>query len=185
MNPSSNLFIVGATGAGKTSIGRQLAAHYGLAFIDLDQEIESHTGVDVGMVFEIEGEAGFRARESALLDERSRRSGLVMATGAGAVLAPANCERLAARGFVVWLQTSVEQQLQRLRRDDRRPLLAGNDRAERLRAMSLVRTPLYAGVADLAVPGAHGSVATACARCIALIDQHWQRLPAPAAQASA
>ena len=127
------------------------------------------------MVFEIEGEAGFRARESALLDERSRRSGLVMATGAGAVLAPANCERLATRGFVVWLQTSVEQQLQRLQRD----------RAERLRAMSRVRTPLYAGVADLVVPGAHGSVAAACARCIALIDRHWQRLPTPATQAPA
>lgn len=185
MNPSSNLFIVGATGAGKTSIGRALAAHYGLAFIDLDQEIESHTGVDVGMVFEIEGEAGFRQRESALLDARSGRAGVVMATGAGAVLAPVNRQRLAARGFVVWLQTSVEQQLQRLQRDERRPLLAGVDRAERLHAMALERTPLYAHVADLVVPGASGGVAAACMRCVGLIDQHWQRLPAPTAQASA
>ncbi|MEO7072428.1 MAG: shikimate kinase [Rhodanobacter sp.] len=185
MNPSSNLFIVGATGAGKTSIGRRLAAHYGLAFIDLDQEIERHTGVNVGMVFEIEGEAGFRERESALLDERSQRTGIAMATGAGAVLAPANRERLTTRGFVVWLQTNVEQQLQRLQRDDRRPLLGGMDRAERLRGMAHVRTPLYAAMADLAVPGAQGTVASACARCVSLIDQHWQRLPTPAAQAPA
>ena len=86
MNPSCNLFLIGPTGAGKTSIGRRLAAHYGLPFVDLDQEIESHCGVPVSTVFDIEGEAGFRQRERALLDSCSQRRGVLLATGAGAVL---------------------------------------------------------------------------------------------------
>ncbi|HUH29805.1 MAG TPA: shikimate kinase [Rhodanobacter sp.] len=175
MNPSPNLFIIGATGAGKTSIGRRLGTHYGLPFVDLDEEIERHTGVNVSTVFEIEGEAGFRERESALLDLCSQRAGVIMAIGAGAVLAAGNRERLSMRGFVLWLQTNVEQQLERLQRDTRRPLLAGVDRRARLQAMTDVRRPLYQDIADLAVPGERGPVAAAGERCIALLDQHWQR----------
>lgn len=185
MNPSCNLFIIGPTGAGKTSVGRRLAEHYGLPFVDLDQEIERHTGVDVNTVFEIEGETGFRLRESALLDEYTQRTGIVLATGAGAVLAPSNRQWLIERGYVIWLQTSIEQQLERLERDTHRPLLAGVDRRERLQAMSLTRAPLYQQIADLAVPGAHGSVLAASARCIALIDRHWQRQPTARPQQSA
>ena len=180
MNPSRNLFIIGPTGAGKTSIGRRLASHYGLPFVDLDQEIERNCGVDVNTVFEIEGEAGFRHRESALLDEFSQRPGVLLATGAGAVLAAANRRHLAERGYVVWLQTSIAQQLERLERDHRRPLLAVPNRPERLQAMATLREPIYRELADLAVPGEHGSVAAASERCIALIDRHWQRVsPAP------
>jgi len=175
MNPSPNLFIVGATGAGKTSIGRRLSAHYELPFIDLDQEIEHDTGASVSTVFEIEGEAGFRARESALLDACTRRVGVILATGAGAVLAAANRQLLSKRGFVIWLQTNVEQQLERLQRDARRPLLAGVDRRARLLAMADVRRPLYQAIADLAVAGERGPVAAASERCIALLEQHWQR----------
>jgi shikimate kinase len=175
MNPSCNLFIVGPTGAGKTSIGRRLAAHYGLAFVDLDQEIERHCGATVSTVFELEGEAGFRRRESTLLDACTARSGVVLATGAGAVLDPINRRLLAERGYVLWLQATVEQQLERLARDRSRPLLAGEDRRAKLEAMALARTPLYQDIADLVIPGEHELVQAASERSITLIDQHWQR----------
>jgi len=175
MNPSPNLFIIGPTGAGKTSVGRRLAAHYGLPFVDLDHEIEQHCGVDVSTVFEIEGEAGFRQRESDLLDQCSQRQGVVLATGAGAVLADGNRHHLAERGYVIWLQTTIAQQLERLERDHRRPLLAVPNRHERLQAMADIREPIYRDLADLCIPGEHGNVAHASARCIALIDHHWQR----------
>lgn len=175
MNPSCNLFLIGPTGAGKTSIGRRLAAHYGIPFIDLDQEIERDTGVSVTTVFEIEGEAGFRQRENASLDECSRRRGVLLATGAGAVLDPINRQRLVERGYVVWLQTTIEQQLERLAHDTHRPLLAGEDRHARLAAMAQIRMPLYLEIADLAIPGEHQGVADATERCITLIDQNWQR----------
>jgi len=175
MNPSSNLFLIGPTGAGKTSVGRRLAAHYGLSFIDLDQEIERQTGVNIPTIFEIEGEAGFRQRESQLLDACSTRPNVLLATGAGAVLDSANAGKLAARGFVVWLQASIEQQLERLERDTHRPLLAGTDRRARLQSMAQVREPLYRHIADLAVPGGSTTIAAAGDRCIDLIDHHWQR----------
>ncbi len=175
MNPSRNLFIIGPTGAGKTTIGRRLADHYGLSFVDLDREVEKHCGVDVNTVFEIEGEAGFRQRESALLDALSQRSHVLLATGAGAVLDEANRQWLHQRGFVVWLQTSIGQQLERLERDQRRPLLAVPDRRARLQAMAAVREPIYRGLADLAIPGHHGGINAASERCIALVDRHWQR----------
>ena len=177
MNPSRNLFIIGPTGAGKTSIGRRLAAHYGLPFLDLDQEIEKHCGVDVSTVFEIEGEAGFRQRESELLDECTQRSCIMLATGAGAVLAADNRQHLRERGYVVWLQTSIAQQMERLERDHRRPLLAVPDRRARLQAMAEIREPIYRELADLAIPGAHGGAVAASERCIDLIDRHWQRSP--------
>lgn len=179
MNPSCNLFIIGPTGAGKTSIGRRLADHYGLPFVDLDQSVEHHCGVDVNTVFEIEGESGFRQRESTLLDTLSQRAGVLLATGAGAVLAPANRQWLSERGFVVWLQVSLEQQLERLQRDQRRPLLAVPDRRERLQTMAATREPIYRELADLVVPGQHGTVSAASERCIALINQHWQRAATP------
>ncbi|QEE23926.1 shikimate kinase [Rhodanobacter glycinis] len=175
MNPSCNLFLIGATGAGKTSVGRRLAAHYGLSFLDLDQEIERHCGVPVSTVFEVEGEAGFRRRESTLLDECSRRRGVLLATGAGAVLDPANRRNLVERGYVAWLQTTPELQLKRLRHDTQRPLLAGDDRQARLQAMAEVREPLYREIADLAIPAVHEGVTASSEHCIALIDSSWQR----------
>jgi shikimate kinase len=177
MNPSSSLFLIGPTGAGKTSVGRRLASHYGLSFIDLDQEIERQTGVDIPTIFEIEGEAGFRQREGLLLDAITARGDILLATGAGAVLDPANADRLATRGFVVWLQASIGQQLERLERDTHRPLLAGTDRRARLQSMAEIREPRYRQMADLAIPGGSTTVATAGDRCIDLINHHWQRQP--------
>jgi shikimate kinase len=175
MNPSCNLFLIGPTGAGKTSIGRRLAEYYGLPFVDIDQEIEAHTGVTVATIFEIEGEAGFRQRESALIAQCSGRDGIVLATGAGAVLAEGNGQLLRERGFTIWLQVNIDQQIERLEHDRQRPLLAGADRREKLQAMALAREPYYRELADLAVPGQHEGVAAATVRTIELIDQHWQR----------
>jgi shikimate kinase len=177
MNPSCNVFLVGPTGAGKTSIGRQLAARYGMPFLDLDQEIERHTGVAVSTIFDIEGEEGFRRRESALLDECSRRRGVLLASGAGAVLDPANRRHLAERGYVVWLQATVPLQLHRLAHDTSRPLLADTDRHRKLEAMAAARTSLYEEIADLIIPhgGEQEGIVAASERCIALIDQHWNR----------
>ncbi len=104
---------------------------------------------------------------------------MLLATGAGAVLAATNRQWLVERGFVVWLQASIEQQLERLERDQRRPLLAVPDRHARLAAMAVVREPIYLELADLAVPGQHGGVNAASERCIVLIDQHWQRATTP------
>ena len=178
MNPSRNLFLIGPTGAGKTSLGRRLAAHYGLAFVDLDHEIERRTGTDVATVFAVEGEAGFRRRESTLLAELSTGDGVLLVTGAGAVLDAHNRALLATRGYVLWLQAGVEQQLERLAHDHQRPLLAGTDRRTRLEAMAVIREPLYRETADLALPPTQG-IATICAQAIALIDRHWQRHPLP------
>ncbi|WP_329742583.1 shikimate kinase [Dyella sp. A6] len=175
MNPSCNLFVVGPTGAGKTSLGRRLAHHYGLELVDLDQEIEQTCGVPINTIFEVEGEAGFRRRESHLLDEFSLRTGILLVTGGGAVLDPLNRQRLHARGYVIWLQATPEQQLERLRHDTQRPLLAGTDRQQRLQAMAAIRNPLYLDVADQTIPGLDENVAAASERCIALVDAHWQR----------
>lgn len=174
MNPSCNLFLIGPTGAGKTSLGRRLAAHYGLRFVDLDREIERRTGTGVANIFAIEGEAGFRRRESAVLAECAAAENIVLATGAGAVLDAGNRALLAARGYVLWVQAGIAQQLDRLARDSSRPLLAGEDRHAKLTAMAAIREPLYQAAADLALPAAHG-VATSSNQAIALLDRHWQR----------
>jgi shikimate kinase len=177
MNPSCNLFLVGPTGAGKTSIGRQLAARYDLSFIDLDQDIERVTGVSIATIFDIEGEAGFRRRERALLEASSSRRGVLLASGAGVVLDPANRRTLAERGFVVWLQATVPVQLRRLALDTSRPLLADADRQAKLEAMAATRTALYEAIADLAIPVGHEQEigAVASERCAALIDRNWRR----------
>ncbi|MCK9539285.1 shikimate kinase [Dokdonella sp.] len=178
MNPAPNLFLVGPMGAGKTTVGRHVAELYRLPFFDLDQEIEARTGAPVSLIFDLEGEAGFRRRESALLDEHSARRGCVLATGGGAVLAADNRRRLHERGFVVWLDTPVEAQLARLSRDRQRPLLQAPDRRLRLERMAAERNPLYAEVADLRVPsGGPGSSLHAAHDLLDLLEARWQRGP--------
>lgn len=175
MNPSPNLFLVGPTGAGKTSVGRKIADLYRLPFLDLDHEISARTGADIPLIFELEGEAGFRRREAAMLAELCAREGIVLATGAGAVLDPDNRALLARRGFVVWLQISVDEQLERLQRDRQRPLLAGPDRRQRLQAMALEREPLYSEIADLILPATAGGSFRAAQDLLDLLEPRWRR----------
>lgn len=151
MATPQNVFLVGPMGAGKSAVGRQLARKLHLEFIDSDDEIESRTGVDIPFIFEKEGEEGFRKRESRVIDELTRRDGVVLATGGGAVIDPANRNHLGARGFVIYLYTSVQQQLSRTQRGRQRPLLDSGDPEEILRALMEEREPWYREIADMVV----------------------------------
>ena len=175
MNPASNLILVGPMGAGKTCIGRRLAERYGLRLLDADREIEHHCGATVSTIFECEGEAGFRARERAMLAELLTGDGVLLATGGGVVLDAGNRALLRSRGFVVHLQVSVEQQLERLARDHTRPLLARPDREQVLSELAAMRTPMYAEVADLQFDTEHLNADVAAARLAELLALRWQR----------
>jgi shikimate kinase len=151
MKAPKNLFLVGPMGAGKSAVGRQLARLLHMQFLDSDDEIESRTGVDIPFIFEKEGEEGFRLREARVIDDLSRKDGVVLATGGGAVVDPDSRSRLGARGFVVYLQTSIEQQLSRTQRGRERPMLENGDREDILRQLMELRDPMYREIADLVV----------------------------------
>jgi shikimate kinase len=146
-----SVFLIGPMGSGKTAVGRALARRLGLPFADSDAEIESRTGVDISYIFEREGEEGFRIRESDVIDALTNNAGIVLATGGGAVLSAVNRERLAARGTVVFLDTTIDQQLQRTRRSKHRPLLAGTDRRSTLEQLAATRDPLYRSIAAITI----------------------------------
>ena len=143
------IFLVGMMGVGKTTIGRQLAAALGREFIDLDQAIEARCGVRIATIFDIEGEAGFRRRETAALDEYTRRPGLVLATGGGAVLSEANRRMLSERGCVVYLRAGVDELYRRVARNRGRPMLRAEDPRQRIVDLLALREPLYESVADV------------------------------------
>jgi shikimate kinase len=138
-------------GAGKSAVGRQLARLLHLQFVDSDQEIESRTGVDIPFIFEKEGETGFRQREAKVIDDLSQKEGIVLATGGGAIIDPENRNHLGARGFVIYLHTSVDQQLSRTRKGRDRPLLENGDPRAVLESLMATREPLYREIADLTV----------------------------------
>ena len=146
-----SVFLVGPMGSGKTAVGRQLARRLRYRFVDSDAEIERRTGVDIPFIFEKEGEAGFRVRERDVIDELSGQAGIVLATGGGAVLAEENRERLAGRGLVVYLETSVDQQVARTRRGRQRPLLFTDDPRGRLESLMAEREPLYRSIAAVTI----------------------------------
>jgi shikimate kinase len=146
-----NIFLVGPMGAGKSTVGRQLAVALGLQFRDTDQEIQRRTGVDIPTIFEYEGEEGFRDRERQIINELTEEKGVVMATGGGAVLRADNRGDLASRGLVIYLHCSPEQQYSRTARDRSRPLLHTEFPQGRLRELMDERDPLYRQVADMVV----------------------------------
>lgn len=175
MNPAPNLVLIGPMGAGKTSIGKQLAARLGLLFVDADQRLEQIAGATVPMLFEHEGEAGFRLREARLIAELMQDRNQLVATGGGAILSADNRQQLHRHGFVVYLKASVAQQIQRLAHDSSRPLLASGDKLEKLTALAIARNPLYEQTADLVFDSDHLAVADAADRVCARIQAQWQR----------
>lgn len=159
-----NIFLVGLMGAGKTSVGKILARRLGKTFYDSDHEIERRTGVDIPVIFEIEGEQGFRQREGAILQELTALRNIVLATGGGAVLSAHNRAALARNGTVVYLRASVTELRHRTRRDKNRPLLQTEDPHARLQELFLQRDPLYREVADIVIDTGSQSLQNLVAR---------------------
>jgi len=151
MLSKSNIFLIGPMGSGKSAVGRHLARLCRFAFLDSDAEIEARTGVDIAFIFEKEGETGFRLREKEAIERLSLQDGIILATGGGAVIDAHNRRILAERGVVVYLQTSIEQQLERTRHGRHRPLLNDTDPEDKLKELMLRRAALYAEIADLTV----------------------------------
>ena len=167
-----NIFLIGPMGSGKTTIGRQLAKVFGLEFYDCDHELERLTGASVNLIFDLEGEAGFRLRESQLLKQLTAKTGVLIATGGGTICNEENRRMLRSQGLVVYLQTSIENQLKRLSRDKSRPLLQAEDREQRLLKLARVRNPLYDATADLVFSTRNSSVyATAKALSSAIVER--------------
>lgn len=146
-----NIYLIGLMGAGKTTIGRQLAKSLKLPFYDSDKAIEESTGVDIPTIFEFEGEEGFRDREQKMIQKLTQLHGIVLATGGGAVLREENRKLLKKNGYVVYLQCSIDRILERTRRDTQRPLLQTTNPKERLQQLFEQRLPLYLSCSDFKI----------------------------------
>ncbi len=146
---AGNIFLVGPMGAGKSTIGRQLAKALHRKFYDSDKVIEQRTGVSISWIFEMEGEAGFRERETKAIEELTALENVVVATGGGAVLSAENRDFLRERGHVVYLSASCDQLYRRTARDKKRPLLQTGDRRKQIEKLLATRDPLYRDVADI------------------------------------
>ena len=151
MAEKRNIFLVGPMGAGKSTIGRHLAQMLHLEFHDSDQEIESRTGADIAWVFDVEGEEGFRVRETQVVADLTEKQGIVLATGGGSIQSKEIRNNLSARGIVVYLETTIDKQVARTQRDKRRPLLQVDDPRKVLVDLAAIRNPLYEEIADVIV----------------------------------
>ena len=158
MHKTGNIFLVGLMGAGKTTIGKLLAKRLKKTFIDTDHEIEHRTGVRIPLIFELEGEAGFRERESALIRELTQRQDIVLATGGGAVLRKENRDALMQNGTVVYLNAKIEDLWQRTQHDKNRPLLQTQDPKAKLTELFIQRDPLYREIADMVITSGQQNV---------------------------
>jgi shikimate kinase len=165
-----NIFLVGMMGAGKSTVGKAIARRLGRDFIDCDREIVERTGVPIATVFEIEGEEGFRRRESSVLAELAGRKAAVIATGGGAVIAEENRRLMRSHGTVVYLRASLDHLHERTRHDSSRPLLAGGNRRATLSALLEAREPLYLEAADLVVESGAQSASSLAAKVIMALD---------------
>ena len=159
MQKPSNIFLIGLMGTGKTTVGRQLARKLKMEFYDSDRVIEERTGADIPLIFEKEGEAGFRKREAAVIDELTKKRNIILATGGGAVLDPNNREHLSSRGTVFYLKSSLKTLVERTSKDKNRPLLHAEEPAEAiLKRLLEQRGPLYEETADYVIETANNSI---------------------------
>ncbi|QUM78169.1 shikimate kinase AroK [Moritella sp. 24] len=170
MAEKRNIFLIGPMGAGKSTIGRQLASQLHLDFIDSDHEIERRTGADISWVFDVEGEAGFRVREAEVIDDLTQEQGIVLATGGGSILSKESRNYLSARGVVVYLETTIDKQLVRTSRDKRRPLLQTDEPRDVLETLADARNPLYEEIADFTVKTDEQSAKVVANQIIKLLD---------------
>jgi shikimate kinase len=174
MKGGGNIYLVGMMGAGKTTVGKLLARRLKRRFIDADHEIERRCGVRIPVIFDIEGEAGFRSREAQIIAELAELDGVVLATGGGAVLAPENRRLLCARGTVVYLRAQPVDLYHRVRHDKNRPLLATADPLARLQELYRQRDPLYLEVADLVVETGRQNVQALASELVAKLEERWK-----------
>lgn len=170
---ASNVFLIGPMGSGKTTIGQRVAKILDLEFFDCDHELESQTGASVSLIFDVEGEQGFRERETRMLEQLTGRQGVLVATGGGAVLKKQNRELLKRNGLVVYMSTSVPQQLRRLNRDRSRPLLQTSNRKVKLARLAAERNPLYEQLADIEFPSQNRGLNVTAQALADLIRSHW------------
>jgi shikimate kinase len=144
-----NIFLIGPMGAGKSTIGRTLARELKLDFYDSDEVIEERAGADLSWIFDVEGDEGFSRREQKVIEELTQKTNIVLATGGGVIMTPENRNALAARGTVIYLRTSLQQQFERTKRDTKRPLLQTSDLEGRLESLRDEREPFYEELADV------------------------------------
>jgi 3-dehydroquinate synthase len=169
--PTNRIFLVGLMGAGKTTVGRALAKKLNKRFIDSDHEIEARTGASIPLIFEIEGEEGFRQREADVIRDLTALDDIVLATGGGAVLRAENREHLKARGTVIYLRASVNSILQRTSHDKNRPLLRTADPRKRIEELAREREPLYQEVADIVIDTGRPNVQSLIQTILAKLEQ--------------
>ena len=171
MAPPRHIVLIGPMGAGKSTIGKRLARDLGLPFVDSDQVIRERTGVEIARIFDVEGESGFRQREKDVIADLLEGPRCVLATGGGAILDPVTRQRLREQGIVVYLETSVDEQLRRTGKDKRRPLLQTEDPRARLQALMAEREALYRATAHITLSTDHGSIAQMARRILDALEE--------------
>ena len=167
-----NIILVGPMGAGKTTIGKQLAQHSGREFYDSDREIEKHTGANIPLIFELEGEEGFRKREKKILLDLTQKQDIVLATGGGAVLDPDNRALLTKYGFVIYLSAPLAQLINRTNKDRNRPLLQTENPRKKLEEIIATRDALYREVADIVIETDDKPVRNVVKNLLSTINEH-------------
>ncbi|MDZ7842052.1 MAG: shikimate kinase AroK [Gammaproteobacteria bacterium] len=174
---TSNVYLIGPMAVGKTTIGKQLARRLQLEFVDSDQEIEKRTGASISLIFDIEGESGFRDREEQMIAELTTMEGIVLATGGGVVLREANRKALRKNGMVIYLRASIDSQLERTRSSRHRPLLETGDRRAALESLMDTRDPLYRQEADIIIDTDNLSAGRAARQISRKIQNHKTCIP--------